>query len=725
MYTGIPRPVADLCENDDLATMIVVDSMFGFTTHKMNVRFRANRRLLPQWKLAIEQFQRHLDYEKCFNQVTAIGSWYENLLARKSAVQLAAFKEHLFRFLHLFNVNSGVTLQPCYRYSTEKCGGKIVATKAWAVHDKIEMLIGCIAELSPEEEQVFLKPGVNDFSVMYSCRKKCSQLWLGPAAYINHDCRANCKFVATGLSSAYIHVLRPIEVGDEITCCYGSDFFGDNNSLCECRSCEMLGQGGFARDNSALSKPALGTVASSSTTSTTNQSSTNRTILVPTRLRQTDKRLRKIYSANNSNATMKEKKETSDVETSFIPVKQLIVNHRNRTDQFISPNNDAKVMTNNTTTVTSDENKCKKKKIIIRKKKTSNINTSLPSQPSSVNRLITRRRPSSTHSSSSKSPVTISRNQPTPSTATTTSSDSAFFSDGTNSTSRSSTIPTKQTTESTSNTTQSQTMVNHTRSSRLRSPALSTSSSSSLSSSSRTYTGGRRRTISQYSSSSASLTTPTHSNNPNFLIWRPTLRSLRHSSTSSFSSLSSRTDSENNDHHLNKKEEENPNSQRKIVPKLTIRMRPDPILYNELGKVNPSKSSLVTIKLENGKRSSLDNSSLRANMVQIFIRQTENSSELLLIELQGNLEYAAGKQSLSGERLGFLFFTQNDMPVCVIGQHVLDGKMVELEKPLFVMRKQQEDGANNTSYQVEYVIKRKLLFHKRSKPIVHYASKKV
>jgi hypothetical protein len=82
-------------ENDDLATMITVDSIFGFTTHKMNVRFRTNSRLIPQWKLAIEQFQKHLDYEQCFNQVTSIGTWYEHLLARKNSSQLIAFKEHV------------------------------------------------------------------------------------------------------------------------------------------------------------------------------------------------------------------------------------------------------------------------------------------------------------------------------------------------------------------------------------------------------------------------------------------------------------------------------------------------------------------------------------------------------------------------------------------------------------------------------------------------------
>jgi histone-lysine N-methyltransferase SUV420H len=211
-----------LCEYDDLATMLVVDSSLGFQTHKMATDFSWKKKHKAKWRKAVASFRSHRDYEKCYGELTDDNEWYRGYAAGKTADELEAFRAHVFKFLHFFHPDSGITIRECARYSNETRGGKIVATKTWLKNEKIEKLIGCIAELDKSEETAILKPGVNDFSVMYSCRKKCSQLWLGPGAYINHDCRPNCKVgfvcVHPSWSSSYwsrlLKLLHPSQILD-------------------------------------------------------------------------------------------------------------------------------------------------------------------------------------------------------------------------------------------------------------------------------------------------------------------------------------------------------------------------------------------------------------------------------------------------------------------------------------------------------------------------------
>ncbi|CAG5098867.1 Oidioi.mRNA.OKI2018_I69.XSR.g16047.t1.cds [Oikopleura dioica] len=160
---------------------------------------------------------------------------------------------HIYLFLKMWDPNrSGYTIRECLRYSSDTYrGGALYATCDFKKGEWISELKGCIAPLPPEIYAELIVVGRNDYSIQLSSRNG-QQLWLGPAAFLNHDCRPNCKIVPTGPHSAQVLVLEDIKANEELLIYYGERFFGEDNIACECRTCESIGAGAFSNGNTAV-----------------------------------------------------------------------------------------------------------------------------------------------------------------------------------------------------------------------------------------------------------------------------------------------------------------------------------------------------------------------------------------------------------------------------------------------------------------------------------------
>lgn len=118
-----------------------------------------------------------IGYKSHKTQIKPITSLVRN---EKLIIEL---QESLYR--KALSSNSKFSFVRCNRYAGDgDCGTKVVAKVKINSGEILKDLCGymCVVDES------YLKPGQNDFSVVHTTYRNQTRLWLGPAAFVNHDC---------------------------------------------------------------------------------------------------------------------------------------------------------------------------------------------------------------------------------------------------------------------------------------------------------------------------------------------------------------------------------------------------------------------------------------------------------------------------------------------------------------------------------------------------------
>ncbi|KAI6229852.1 Chromosome transmission fidelity protein 8-like protein [Aphelenchoides fujianensis] len=114
---------------------------------------------------------------------------------------------------------------------------------------------------------------------------------------------------------------------------------------------------------------------------------------------------------------------------------------------------------------------------------------------------------------------------------------------------------------------------------------------------------------------------------------------------------------------------------------------------------------------------------LPPSRMRVFITAAPGQvEERIMIELQGDLEVPPDP---AGQTLLFLHWPTPTTPVCLLGHQMIQGTLKTLEKPFLVIDTRRSTSAFDPQTkepvgecQVVMVIKRRLLFHARPKPVL-------
>jgi chromosome transmission fidelity protein 8 len=130
--------------------------------------------------------------------------------------------------------------------------------------------------------------------------------------------------------------------------------------------------------------------------------------------------------------------------------------------------------------------------------------------------------------------------------------------------------------------------------------------------------------------------------------------------------------------------------------------------------------------------------------MQLLVKKAgaEETPEWFMIEMQGDLESRNKERPVDGQFIGDLHFTKEGVPIMIIGHHILYGKVQDLDRPMVAARKTEKRTSSkisdedelmdleaeletNIEYTVQSVIRKKIIFKTRPKPIIANLPKSV
>uniref|UniRef100_A0A0N5BHE3 [histone H4]-N-methyl-L-lysine(20) N-methyltransferase n=1 Tax=Strongyloides papillosus TaxID=174720 RepID=A0A0N5BHE3_STREA len=238
---GHQMNLEDFMSFDDVANSIVIDVLLGIRSHKMRPKkiFLTNGEVVICYNL-LRKYLENFNVFRTLEGIFLLPSM-KNFCLKMDSKRLTELRNHIHRYLMLFQPISGISIQKCFKYSKEKfLGAKLVATRKFKANEQINMLYGVVKPLTEEQLKKDIKSGVNDFSIMISDRNEKQILWLGPGSFLNHDCNSNVKFDCRGIHTVVLIATKNIEIGEELYLNYGENYFGENNKECQCETCEKI-----------------------------------------------------------------------------------------------------------------------------------------------------------------------------------------------------------------------------------------------------------------------------------------------------------------------------------------------------------------------------------------------------------------------------------------------------------------------------------------------------